>query len=486
MQTKENSDGNADFKAGREISRRSFLTTGAAAIAVPLIIPECIHGGSGRHSGEGSGYQAPSDTLRIAAVGLNVGQNYLNGCIDENIVALCDLDHNSSFAANCFKKWPKAVRYHDFRKMLDKEANNIDALIVATPDHTHTIILMAAIDLNKHIYCAKPITHNIGEARRVRKALSENKHLVTKSSVQSSGTDSARSSTELLRSGVIGPVSELHIWCDHPIYPTSLTRPTDAGTPPSGMDWDMWIGPAPYRPFNAAYHPWYWRPWWDFGSGTVGDMCCHSLHFYFQELKLHSPTTIYGTGSTRFERGTEKFINRIATSECQSNANIITWEFPARGDLPPLNVHWYDGGMRPHRPLELDHSLTMPASGVLFVGEKGKLLTGYGGGSPYKDHGNSGGLLLPEERFSGFQDPPKSLRRVDEHYKEWTQACKTGVSTVCPIEFGCEMTELGLLGALALRTGKLLEWDSGKMKVTNQGDDVNILVDTPYRKGWEI
>ena len=466
------SNGRKNKKAVREISRRTFLTTGAAAIAAPMFIPRSVLGGSG--------YLAPSDKLRIAAVGLNMGHNYLTGCMDEDIVALCDLDHNN--ATKSFEKWPRAKRYHDFRKMLDKEAKNIDALIVATPDHTHTIILMDAISLNKHIYCAKPITHNIGEARRIRKALSENKQLITKSSVQSSGTEKARSTSELLRSGVIGDVSEFHIWCDHPIYPASLTRPTAIETPPPGMDWDLWIGPAPYRPFSTAYHPWNWRPWWDFGSGSVGDMCCHTLHAYFNELKLNSPTTVYGEGSTRFDQK----IKQIKTPECQSSANMVTWEFPSRGDMPPVNVYWYDGGMKPHRPAELDHSLAMPASGVLFIGEKGKILSGYGGGNPFKDRGNSGGLLLPEKRFAGFQDPPKSLRRVDEHYKEWTQACKTGVRTVCPIEFGCEMTELGLLGAMALRTGKLLEWDSGKMRVTNQGDDVNILVDTQYRKGWEL
>ena len=454
------------------MSRRSFLTTGAAAMAAPLFIPRSVLGGPG--------YQAPSDKLRIAAVGLNMGHGYLTGCMDEHIVALCDLDHTT--AARSFKKWPKAKRYHDYRKMLDKEANNIDALIVATPDHTHTIVLMAAIELNKHIYCAKPITHNIGEARRVRKALLENKHLVTKTSVQSSGTDKARSTTELIKTGVIGTVSEVHIWCNHPIYPASRIRPTQAETPPPGMDWDLWIGPAPYRSFSSAYHPWNWKPWWDFGTGTVGDMCCHTLHAYFQELKLHAPTTVYATGSTRYDGK----IKKIETPECQSSANMVTWEFPAREDLPPTNVHWYDGGMHPHRPLELDHSLDMPHSGVLFVGEKGKLLSGYGGGNPFKDRGNSGGLLLPEESFPGFQDPPKTMRRANEHYKEWTQACKTGASTVCPVEFGCEMTELGLLGTLALRTGKLLEWDSGNMRVTNQGDDVNIHVDTPYRKGWEI
>ena len=255
---------------GRGVSRRSFL---AAGLAMPLIIPRHVLGGPGN--------QAPSDTLRIAAVGVGgMGQSYLGGCRSERIVALCDLDHNLS--AKTFRTYPKATRYHDFRKMFDKEANNFDALIIATPDHTHAILLMAAIKLNKHIYCAKPITHSIGEARKVRAALARAKNLVTKSSVQSSATDHSRNTTELLKSGVIGGVRELHIWCDHPAYPCSLTRPKDKQTPPPGMDWDMWIGPAPNRPYHSAYHPTNWRPWWDFGTGTVGDMACHTMHVFFK------------------------------------------------------------------------------------------------------------------------------------------------------------------------------------------------------------
>jgi len=341
---------------------------------------------------------------------------------------------------------------------------------------------MAAIELGKHIYCAKPVTHTIGEARRVKKKILENKQLVTMTSVQSAGKEEARSTSELLRSGVIGNITELHVWCKHPIYAASLTHPTEKQTPPRGMDWDMWIGPAPYRPYNEAYHPWKWRPWHDFGSGAVGDMCCHSFHSYFDELKLGAPKNIYGNGSTRYE-GINK---KVPTPECQSSANMVTWEFAARENLLPMNVHWYDGGMKPLRPAELDHKYLMPDSGLLFVGEKGKLMSGFSGGRLFKDHGNNGGLLLPEEKFQGFQDPPKTMYRVKDHYKNWTEGCKTGEKTVCPVEYGCEMTELGLLGALALRTNKLLEWDAKAMKVTNQGDDINILVDPPYRKGWEI
>jgi len=457
---------------GKSMSRRSVL--GAGLAAAPLIVS--------RHVLGGPAYQAPSDTLRIAAVGVGgMGSVYLKGCENEQIVALCDLDDDR--AAKTFETYPSASRYHDFRRMFDREADNIDAVIVATPDHTHAIILMAAIGLGKHIYCAKPITHTVGEARKVKQSLLDNKHLVTKASVQSSGTDKTRSSTELLTSGILGPVKEVHVWSDHPAYPCSLLRPDEVQTPPADMDWDLWIGPAAYRPYHSTYHPLRWRPWWDFGSGAVGDMACHTFHFYFKELRLESPATIYGSASTR----QEGWFKQSSTVECASVASMVTWEFPARGDLPPLSLHWYDGGMKPHRPAELDHRLAMPPAGVLFVGEKGKLLTSYGGGYSFGPRGTprSGGLLLPEEEFEDFQQPVPSLRRVEDHYTEWTRACKTGGTTVCPVEFGCDMTEVALLGALALRTGRLIEWDSEAMKVTNS-NTADSLIDPPYRAGWSL
>jgi hypothetical protein len=459
--------------APRPLSRRTFLAGGASAAALtsvaPLVVPRHVLG---------AGQQAPSDTLAIAAVGIGgMGQHYLEGCKGERVVALCDLDHN--FAGKVFEKYPSAARYHDFRKMLDKEAKDFDALIIGTPDHTHAVILLAALQLGKHVYCAKPVTHTIGEARKVRQAVLNAPRLVTKTSAQSSGLDAAHSTTELLNAGVIGPVRELHIWCDHPVYPCAVVRPKEAETLPSGMDWDLWLGPAPFRPYHSAYHPWRWRPWWDFGGGTVGDMACHTLHGYFNELQLGAPKAVHGYGSFRCEG----MATRIETPECQSHANLITWDFPARGNLPPLRMHWYDGGLRPPRPLELDPKIQMPRTGLLFVGDKGKLMTAYSGGRFHSSRGFSGGLLLPEDKFRGFQEPAKTLRRVPDHYGEWTQACKTGARTVCPIDFGCEMTEVALLGTLALRTGRLLEWDAAAMRVTND-DEANEWVNPPYRKGW--
>jgi hypothetical protein len=459
------------------VSRRKFLSRsiGVATIGglAPLVVSREVLGGAG--------FQAPSDTMRIAAVGIGgMGQAYLEGCQSERIVALCDLDHN--FSAKVFDKYPQAIRYHDFRKMFDQAAKNFDAIIIATPDHTHAIILMAALQLGKHIYCAKPVTHTIGDARKVRQALVNAKNIVTKTSAQSSGTDGARSTSELLASGIIGPVTRLHVWSDNTVYPCSVARPIEGQAPPPGMDWDLWLGPAPYRPYHSAYHPFRWRPWWDFGGGTVGDMACHSLHVYFKELQLGAPQRIYGYSSFRCE-GIAK--QAVETPECQSHANTLTWEFPARAHLPPLQVHWYDGGLKPHRPVELDHKVRMPKSGLLFEGERGKLLAGYSGGNFWSRRGFTGGWLLPEEKFRDFKEPAKTLPRVEDHYGEWVRACKTGSRTVCPLDFGAEMTEMALLGSLALRTGRLLEWDAKNGRVTND-PEANELIAPPCRPGWSV
>jgi hypothetical protein len=212
-------------------------------------------------------------------------------------------------------------------------------------------------------------------------------------------------------------------------------------------------------------------------------MGCHTFHVYFNELQLAAPRTVYGRASQRHKG----FFQYVATPECQSHANVVTWEYDARGDMPPLTVHWYDGGMKPHRPRELDHHLTLPKSGLLFVGEKGKLIAGYSGGNPFggKRRGLAGGLLLGEDRFGDFEQPAGTMRRCSDHYGEWIRACKTGGRTVCPIEMGCEMTEMALLGALALRTRRVLEWDWQAMRVTND-EKANSLIDPPYRAGWSL
>jgi len=324
-------------------SRRSAVVgTAAAAMIVP------------RHVLGGSGYQAPSDRVRIAGVGVGgMGRRYLDGCSSEAIVALCDVDH--TFAAKVFRKYPSAKTYKDWRVLFERESD-FDAVIVATPDHNHALITLAALRAGKAVYCAKPLTHTLHEARLVTKAAAASGK-ATQTSVQTAGSDVALRCREILRTGVIGPIQEVHVWCDHPLYPAGQVRPADTPATPEGLDWDLWIGPAPYRPYNPKYHPWIWRSWWDFGTGTVGDMLCHSLHVFFEELQLDAPESVHGSRSTMHgglfhmdAEGKETLPPRITTPETESYSSVIAWDYPARGSHPPMRLHWYDGGIRPHRP----------------------------------------------------------------------------------------------------------------------------------------
>ena len=480
------------------LSRRAAIAAGLA----PLVVP--------RHVLGGQGYQAPSDKLAIAAVGVaGMGRNYLNGCKDETIVALCDLDFE--FAAPVFKTYPSARTYRDFRQMFDKEQKNFDALIVATPDHWHSHLVLAGLAMNKHIYCAKPITHSVAEARQVKAAVLASK-VTTKASIQDSRTSYARATTELLLSGAIGPIHEVHLWT--PTYsPSGLARP-EAQTPPEGMNWDQWCGPSPARPYHKTYHYGNWRPWWDFGTGTIGDFGCHTLQMFHDELEMGVPDWVDGVGSQAFS-----LAGRVDNPECMSIANTIQWHIPARGAKPAMMAFFYDGGLMPPRPESMPPEVPMPGSGIMFVGEKGVQISAFYGGNPWLPFGAQprpgqqvrglpGGWLLPESRFKDFQQPPATLPRCEkpDHYTEWVRMCKAGKKSITPIEFACGLTEFALLGTLALRryalpappraaTGagaapranreaKVLAWDTKAMKITND-DAANGLVDPPYRKEWD-
>jgi predicted dehydrogenase len=489
--------------AAEGISRRSVAAGAVAALIVP------------RHV-LGRGYQPPSDTLNIAAVGVaGMGRNYLAGCKGENVVALCDLDWDRS--ARVFDAYPTAKRYRDLRQLFDKEEKNFDALIVATPDHWHYYLLMTALKMNKHIYCAKPITHSIGEARKVKAAVLASK-VTTKASIQDSRTSYARATTELLLSGAIGSVREVHLWTGT-YSPSGLPLPAPGETPPAGMDWDMWCGPAPFRPFSKTYHPEHWRPWWDFGTGTVGDFGCHTLQMYHDELEMGSPDWVVGVGSQAFSPA-----GRVDNTDCMSIANTVQWHIPARGKHPSMMAYFYDGGLTPPRPESMPADVPMPGNGIMFVGEKGIQVSHFYGGNPWTPFGSQpkpgapvrglpGGWLLPEGRFKDFQQPAPTLTRCErpDHYTEWVRSCKAGRKSITPIEFACGLTEFALLGTLALRrygmpvappptaTGagggagaargrreaKVLLWDSKAMRITND-EAANALVDPPHRAPWEI
>ena len=479
------------------LSRRAAIAAGLA----PLVVP--------RHVLGGSGYQAPSDKLAIAAVGVGgMGKNYLNGCKDEAIVALCDLDFDLS--APVFNTYPSARTYHDFRQMFDKEHKNFDALIVATPDHWHSHLVLAGLAMNKHIYCAKPVTHTIAEARQVRAACLASQ-VTTKASIQDSRTSYARATTELLLSGAIGPIREVHLWTGT-YSPSGLTRPTEVQTPPEGMNWDAWCGPSPARPYHRTYHYGNWRPWWDFGTGTVGDFGCHTLQMFHDELEMGAPDWVVGVGSQAFT-----LAGQVENPECMSIANTVQWHIPARGNRPAMMAFFYDGGLTPPRPESMPVEVPMPGSGIMFVGEKGVQISAFYGGNPWLPFGAKpspgqqvrglpGGWLLPESRFKDFEQPAATLPRCEkpDHYTEWVRMCKAGKKSITPIEFACGLTEFALLGTLALRryairaaqpggaTGaarghreaKVLAWNARAMKFTND-DAANSLVDTPYRKEWD-
>jgi predicted dehydrogenase len=433
-----------------------------------------------RHVLGGSGYQAPSDRVRIAGVGVGgMGRRYLEGCSTEAVVALCDVDH--TFAAKVFRKYPSAKTYKDWRVLFERE-RDFDAVVVATPDHSHALITLAALRAGKAVYCAKPLTRTLHEARLVTKAAAASGK-ATQTSVQTAGSDTALRCREILRTSVIGPVQEVHVWCDHPLYPAGQIRPTERPAVPEGLDWDLWIGPAPYRPYHPTYHPWTWRSWWDFGTGTVGDMLCHSLHVFFEELQLDAPEAVQGSRSTMHgglfrmdAEGNETLPPRISTPETESYSSVIAWDYPARAAHPPMRLHWYDGGIRPHRPRELSHTRAMPNAGILFVGTQGKLLTDYSGGKP---------LLLPEAKFKDFAPPAPTLERSKGHYREWVQAIKTGARTHCPFSLGGRMAEVALLGTLAARAARYLEWDAAQGTVTND-KEAQSWVNPPYRNGWSI
>ena len=480
------------------LSRRTAIAAGLA----PLIVP--------RHVLGGAGYRAPSDKLAIACVGVGgMGRNYLDGCKSEEIVALCDLDHE--FSAPVFKLYPNARLYKDFRQMFDKEQKNFDALIVATPDHWHSHLVLAGLAMDKHIYCAKPITHTIAEARKVKAACLASKR-TTKASIQDSRTAYARASTELLLTGAIGPIHEVHIWTGT-YSPSGLARPTEVQTPPAGMNWDQWCGPSPARPYHKTYHYGNWRPWWDFGTGTIGDFGCHNLQMYHEELEMAAPDWVCAEDSQAFS-----LEGPVNNTECMSIANLIQWHLPARGKHPETMVYFYDGGFTPFRPASMPLDVAMPGSGFMFVGEKGAQISAYYGGNPWmpfgrepapgaKVRGLPGGWLLPESRFKDFKQPEPYLPRCErpDHYPEWVRMCKAGKKSITPIEFACGLTEFALLGALAQRRhsmpvappagggagaargrreAKVLAWDSKTMKFTND-DAANSLVDTPYRKEWD-
>ena len=446
-------------KPASTLSRRSFIG-GAVAAAPFMIVP--------RHVLGGTGHTPPSEKLDVAAIGAGGrGAASLHELEGENIVALCDVDEKR--AAATFRRHPTAKRYGDFRVMLDKE-KGIDAVVVATPDHTHAVASMAAIKLGKHVYCEKPLTRTVYEARALAEAARE-AGVATQMGNQGMAFEGNRLINEWLDDGAIGTVREVHGWTDRPTHDGKLfwaqgvERPEDTPPVPPTLDWDLWLGPAPYRPYHPAYVPFAWRGWWDFGSGGLGDMGIHNLAPVFSALELGPPASVESSSTLVFD-------------ETLPLASTVHYEFLARGDRHPVRVHWYDGGLIPARPEELEDHRELPREdGLIFVGDKGKLLVeGWGGHSP---------RLIPESRMEAYERPPKTLPRSIGHWKEWVEACKGGPPPRSNFDFAGPLTEAVLLGTVSVRVGKRLEWDAPNLRVTNV-PEANDYLHYDYRDGWTL
>lgn len=473
MQSDHRKDSGARDNRTRAISRRELAPGAAAAFA---ILPRHVLG---------KPFVPPSDKLNIAGVGVgSMGAGYLQACESENIVALADVDFG--FAAKTFKRYPNATTYHDFRVMLEKE-KGIDAVVIGTPDHTHAVVASAAIQLGKHIYCAKPMTRTVHESRFIAKAASEAR-VATQMSTQSCASDSACAVEELIQSGAIGPVREVHVWTDRPVWPQGLRRPAWTMAAPSQLEWDLWLGPAPARAYHEIYHPFNWRGWCDFGTGALGDMALHTFHAVFRALKLTHPSAVSSTATFVFEPAGDgerepKWSRgrRVTFPETFPHSQLVTWDFPARGHLPPVRLHWYDGGLKPPRPADLEPGVSLRSEGSYYVGDKGALLVqGSGGGAA-----GPARRLLPEARFKDFAPPPKTIPRTIGHYEEWIAAAKGGPPANCRFDFATLINETALLGVISSRTGKHLLWDPQELRFTNDAE-ANGYISPRYRSGWSL
>lgn len=467
-------------KDGR-ISRRDFLSGTAATAAAFTIVPQTVLGQGGS--------VAPSNRVNIAVIGTggkgirNIKSLFKHS--DMHITDLCDVNKVSDYSAFYYRgtaglepakecvethyakkrasgTYKGCATHIDFREMLDKE-NGIDAVMIATPDHVHAVAAMAAIKKGKHVYCEKPLTHSVYEARMITEA-ARKAGVATQMGNQGHSSEDIRLMCEWIWDGAIGLVREVHVWSDDGYFNGDLKdRPKE--TPPihPGLNWDLWLGPASYRSYHPAYAPFSWRGWWDFGGGAIGDLGCHNLDSPFWALKLGHPAEV--------EASSVKF-----NSEVVPSGNIMRYKFPARDDMPPVELTWYDGGLRPPRPECLEKGRKMGNNGVIFIGDKGIIKCGGWSKSP---------RLIPETKMKAYKRPPRTLPRSNGHYRDWLDACKGGAPASSNFDCAGPLTEMALLGNVALRTGKKLHWDGKKLKAVN-APEADKYIRPPYRDGWTL
>jgi predicted dehydrogenase len=450
------------------ISRRNFLVAGSAATASFFIVPRHVFGGAGEI--------APSEKVRVASIGAGgmAGHNIRNCAKVANIVALCDV--NDKKAKGIYEEFPDVPKFKDFRVMLEKENKNIDAVIIATPDHTHAVATMAAIQMGKHVYTQKPLTHTIYEARKLAEAAKQAK-VVTQMGTQCHSGDGIRMLAEWVADGAVGTIREVHCWSDRPCgyWPQGVPRPKDTQPIPPELDWNLWLGPAPERPYHSEYIR-HWRGWWDFGAGALGDMGCHILDFPYFALKLGYPTSVNASHAINAEGEVLEEVER----ETAPIAEIITYEFPARGQMPPVTLHWYDGALKPPFPRDLEPDRKLSPDGIILVGENGSIMCQH----------TSTPRIIPEGKMKAYKLPAKTLPRIEggieAHEADWIRAIKDGKPTSCGFDYAGPITEVVLLGNLAVRcSGQKLLWDGPNMKVTNV-PEASQYVQTAYREGWTL
>ena len=439
----------------RRVTRRSFVQT-SAAVGAAMFLPRSVWGAN--------------EKLNVACVGVTGrGGEDMDGVSRENVVAICDCDERNLAVAAKKAEVAKAKQFYDFRKMLETLGDQIDAVVVGTPDHTHAPVALMAMRMGKHVYCEKPLAHNVHEIRLMRETAKQKK-LATQMGTQIHAGENYRRVVELIKAGAIGKVERAHNWVPTSYSGSQKNVKRPEGTPPvpEGLHWDLWLGPAAERPYHPDYHPFWWRGWWDFANGALGDMACHHMDLPHWALDLRDALTIESKGPQ-------------PDNEVAPTWQNVDYHYPAHGNQPPVHLTWYHGGKRPPELEEIEAKQAENKdkrpqrwnAGTLFVGEKGMLL------ADYDRH-----VLLPEEKFKDYQRPEKSIPKSSGHHNEWVKACKTGSPTLCNFDYSGALAETVLLGCVAYRAGTKVEWDAKAMKTQSAAADR--FLRRQYRKGWEI
>lgn len=447
----------------RKLTRRHFLRSTSVGATLFSIVPRHVLGDSNR--------KAANERINIAGIGVG-GQGWsdIRAVGNENVVALCDVDTRQ--AAKAFERFPKAKRYRDFRKMLDAMDHQIDAVVVAIPDHAHAVAVADAIRRGKHVYCEKPLAHSIHEVRRLMQLAQQHK-VITQLGNQGHSSGSIRTFCEWIWDGAIGEVKEVHAFCDafKNVYCQIDKLPLlkEKEKVPPELDWDLWLGPTRFRPYHRMFCPWNWRGWTRYGTGAIGDWVCHVVDPSFWALDLGAPVTVHAN---------VEGYDPKKDAEVYPPGTEITYQFPAKGDRGPIKLVWYDGNKRPPRPSQLEPGRNPPGTGEIVIGDQGAIMHG--------SHGAGGVRIIPEAKMRAYKKPEPTIPRAAEHHQDWLQAIRQGRQAGSNFDYGGPLTEIGLLGLIAIRfPGTTLQWDAENMRFSNC-DEASACITPQFRPGWTL